>query len=425
MNTFDVTVRGLGFTGLATAVLAARSGFRVVGLDYSPVRVRQINEVRPGCGLTTVSETELRAHLSSGMLTVQDLSGVPPRGKCHVICVPTPAGNSDGADLTALMNAVESVAISLRAGDLVLVQSTCPPGVVERFVLPRLARLSGLRAGSGLHVAHSPVRLDPGVPGVGLEHLPRVVAGATTDCTDRAVAFLGRIAEHVVPVSAIRVAELTKVFENTFRLVNISLVNELAAYCRESDVDVAEVLDAAATKPSGFLRHQPGPGAGGDCVPVAAAFFAGAMRREGVTSAVVDAALAVNDSLPAAVLRRVDELLAGRCLPRLAEGRVLVVGVTYKPDVANVRRSAAVQMVERLRSAGQVAYHDPLVPSLRLADGTVLHSTEIGAYRPDVALVVTRHSTVDHAELAERATVVVDCTTGVPRFVAGEAGHAH
>jgi UDP-N-acetyl-D-glucosamine dehydrogenase len=350
-----------------------------------------------------------------------------------VICVPTPAGNSSGADLSSLLNAVDSVASTLCRGDLVLVQSTCPPGTTERLVLPRLAERSGLSAGAGFHLAYSPVRLDPGLRGVTLRSVPRIVAGVTPACRARAQDFLGRITDHVVPVTTVRTAELVKVFENTFRLVNVSLVNEMAAVCHESDVDPVEVLDAAATKPYGFLRHQPGPGAGGDCIPVSAGFFAAVARREGVSSGVVDAAIALNDAMPGMVVRRVRRLLHAHQLRPLAGRRVLVLGVTYKPDVANIRRSAAVQVVELLRPLADVAYHDPYVPQLRLSYGTILRSVPLDRYHADLILVLTRHAAVEHGRFARSGATVVDCATGEPTLVAAasvssasgeETGHA-
>ncbi|HKN99525.1 MAG TPA: nucleotide sugar dehydrogenase [Pseudonocardiaceae bacterium] len=411
LECFDVSVRGLGFTGLATAVGAARAGLRVVGLDDSGERVRQITRALPGCGLGTVCESELRAQLAGKTLTIRDTSGPAPVAGIHVICVPTPAGNSDGADLSALTRALDSVAPALRDGDLVLVQSTCPPGTTEHLVRHRLAARSGV----DWHLAYSPVRLAPGAAAT-LRDVPRVVAGMTPAATDLAVRFLRRVTDHVVPVSSVRVAELVKVFENTFRLVNISLANELGEFCRESDVDVHEVVAAAATKPYGFLPHQPGPGAGGDCVPVSAGFFAAVARRAGVPSAIVDAAVALNDAMPAIVVRRIERLLAAHRMAPLAGRRILVAGVTYKPDVANVRRSAAVRVIEHLRRVADVAHHDPYVPELRLPDGTVLHATTADRHTADLVLVLTRHRAV--AGPAVGADVpVVDCTGGTPTLL--------
>jgi UDP-N-acetyl-D-glucosamine dehydrogenase len=314
---------------------------------------------------------------------------------------------------------VDSVAPTLRQGDLVIVQSTCPPGTTQDMVLARLARRSGLLPGTGFHLAYSPVRLNPGDARATLRKVPRVVAGATSACSRRAMEFLRRITDQVVPVSTTRTAEFVKIFEDTFRLVNISLVNELTALCRASHVDIREVLDAVATKPFGFARHHPGPGVGGAGLPASTAFFASAARRVGVPSAIVAAAVAVNDAAPAVVVRRLHRLLAAHRLPPLTGRRILVVGVTYKPDVPDVRESAAVRVLTRLRRVADVAYHDPYVPELRLADGTVLRSAPLDPDWPDLALLLTRHTAVEPAGLVEHGVPVVDCSTGTPALVTG------
>src|ERR1700741_4695105 len=277
VNDVDVVVLGLGFTGLPMAVAAARAGARVVGLDSSAHRVSEIVQARPGAGLTTVSEDWLRELLSGGRLRLRATTDNPPAARTHVVCVQTPPGPGLDADLTALFSAIDLVAARLRPDDLVLVQSTCPPGTVEPLLAPRLAAGSGLRPGAAFFLAHSPVRTDPGREGP--SGVPRVVGGMSPRCTAAATHFLTGLAERVVPVDGIGTAELVKVFENTFRLVNISLVNELADVCRAFGVDVHEVLDPAGTKPFGFLRHRPSPGAGGDCIPASARFFVAAARR--------------------------------------------------------------------------------------------------------------------------------------------------
>jgi UDP-N-acetyl-D-glucosamine dehydrogenase len=376
----DVVVVGLGHTGLPVAVAAARSGLNVVGMDASAARIHEVKTGKPGCGLTTVDECELLA-LLSGPLTVR--TGPVPSADVYVLCVPH----------CELLGAADGVAGSLRNGDLVVVQSTCPIGMTEDILIPRLAS----RTDAGFHLVYSPVRLDPGRARTAV---PRVLAGMTEDSVFMASRFLHEIGEEVVPLGGIRAAELTKVFENTFRLVNISLVNELAELCQKSQVDVHEVLAAAATKPYGFLRHEPGPGAGGDCVPVCGEFFAAAALEYRSKAGIVEAALARNDTMADEIVKR---------LPA-HPGRVLVVGVTYKPDVADVRRSVAVRVIEKLRySADDVSYHDPYVPTLTLADGTVLRSRWI---RPDVAdlvLVITRHRGMD---LSGLRTPVIDCSAG-------------
>ncbi|MGW6441811.1 nucleotide sugar dehydrogenase [Lentzea sp. NPDC055074] len=413
MDIIDITVIGLGFTGLPTAVAAARSGLTVLGVDASAERVREISEQRPGCGLTTVADHELNSALASGRLLLRHNAQGIPHSNVYVLCVPTPAGRHGRLDVSLLAQAADEVAKAMRPGALVIVQSTCAPGTVEEVVLPRIAAVSGLCAGLDFHLAHSPVRTDPG--NVGVETVPRVVAGYTPRCTELAVRFVSRVARRVVAVSSTRAAELVKIFENTFRMVNISLANELAALCRAQRVDVDEVLEAAGSKPYGFLRHRPGPGAGGDCIPVSAGFFTASARRHGLHSPVVDAAIAVNDAMPAHTVHRVREALAARGLPPLRRSRVLVAGVTYKPDTANVRQSAAVRVINELCGEADVAYHDPYVPNLVLDNGTVLVSQPVSA-PADLVLIMTRHAA--HEPVRRGDVPVFDCSSGDPVEVA-------
>lgn len=414
MNACDVSVVGLGFTGLPMAVAAAQNGFRVVGMDKSPQRVRDIVDLTPGCGLTTVSEPDLGDLLRTNRLRITD-SG-PTKARVHIICVPTPQGPDGGADLGPLLDSVSRVAGCLRRGDLVIIQSTCPPGTVERVVIPRLTERSGLAPGSGFALAYSPVRIDPGNTTHDMRGLPRVVAGATARCLASAEEFLRRFTDSLVPVRSIQAAELVKVFENTFRLVNISLVNELAAVCRTSQVDFAEVLDAASTRPYGFLRYQPSPGAGGDCIPVSAGFFAATAREHGLAATVVETAVALNQAMPAATVHRVRRVIAANGLRPLRGSRVLVVGVTYKPDVPNVRQSAAVKVLEQLRLEADISYHDPYVPDLVLTDGTRLSSTALEPGVADLVLMLTRHRVLDEESLRGCRAPVLDCSAGQPHL---------
>jgi UDP-N-acetyl-D-glucosamine dehydrogenase len=381
----DVVVVGLGCTGLPMVVAAARAGLNVVGVDGSEARVAEILAGEKGFGRATVAEHEFPALLAG---PVRLRTGAISQAHVHLLCVPS----------RDLLNAVDMVADFLRDGDLVIVQSTCPPGMMDAVVIPRFTRRTDAR----IHLVYSPVRVDPGrEEGV---VVPRVIAGATPDCLSAGMRFLRELGEQPVPVGSIRAAELAKVFENTFRLVNISLANELAALCRESDVDVTELLDAVSTKPYGFVRHDPGPGAGGDCVPVCAEFFASAARRHGIPARTVEAAIAVNDMRPGDLVRRLS--LGGQ--------RVIVAGVAYKPGVADVRRSAAVRVLEELRTGTEAGYHDPHVPSLRLSDGTELRSLPIEPGVADVVLVLTKHPGMD---VGGFGATVVDCSTGLPSFV--------
>ncbi|WP_301304491.1 nucleotide sugar dehydrogenase [Streptoalloteichus tenebrarius] len=399
VNNIDVAVIGLGVTGLPMAIAAANSGMSVVGVDADPRRVG-----------------ELRAAPPVPRLRVRLAGAVAPTAGVHLLCVPTPPGGDDGADLAPLSLACRAVGRAVRRGGLVVVQSTCPPGTVEGRVARRLADASGLAPGVDFHLAHAPDRIDPGNQSLPATRIPRVVGGLTPRCTEVAAAFMARLVERVVPVSTCRTAEFVKTFENTFRLVNISLVNELAELCRSWGVEVGEVLDAAATKPFGFLPHRPGIGAGGACIPVVPGFLSSGARRVGVRTEVVDAALAVNEVMPARVVARLQEALAARGMI-LRGRRVLVVGVCYKPDVADVRQSAAVRVLDRLRLEASVCYHDPLVPLLCLPDGSVLRSTPLAELDGfDLAVVLTRHAGL--AESLRGARIpVVDMADGQARWI--------
>ncbi|NKE63911.1 nucleotide sugar dehydrogenase [Lentzea sp. PSKA42] len=394
----DTVVIGLGFTGLPVAVAAATAGLRVHGVDASADRVWHIAARTPGCGLTTVDEAALSEALKSGLLSLRHNEIIAADN--YVLCVPTPQDRHGGLDTEMLVDAVNRVGAVLRPGALVIVQSTCEPGTVEDVLAPRLERASGLKAGLDFHVAHSPVRTDPG----NTTPTPRVVAGLTPACAERAVALLRRLSAEVVTVSTLRAAELTKIFENTFRMVNISLANELAALCRAQGVNVHEVLDAAGSKPFGFLRHRPGPGAGGDCIPVSAGFFTASARRHGLHSPVVDAAISVNNAMPAHTLHRVRVKLAELGVPMR---HVHVLGVTYKPDVANVRQSPALRVINELSREAVVTYHDPFVPNLVLDNGSMLTSQPVDT-PADVVLIMTRHASVSPGT----TTPVIDCTAG-------------
>jgi UDP-N-acetyl-D-glucosamine dehydrogenase len=416
MNRTDVVVTGLGFTGLPLAVAAARVGLHVRGVDTASERVSQIKQGNMPPGMGAVAENELRVLLNSEHLQVQD-SGEVPHAKVFSLSVPTPSDGTGRIDTSILIRASGTVGKALQPGSLVLVHSTCAPGTIERRIVPVLARKSGLLPGIDFHVAHAPERIDPGLTAPGDVTVARVVAGLTPQCTKSAISYLQTIYDRVVPVGSLRTAEFVKTFENTFRMVNISLANELASVCLAEGVDPAEVIDAASTKPYGFLPHRPGIGAGGGCVPVVAEFFRSSARHRGMVPPVVEAALAVNAAMPGRTIEELRRILDRPGRPSLRGCRVLVVGVTYKPDVADIRNSSAVRVVEQLRTEAAVTYHDPYIPRLRLSRGTVLRSVpaeQLGQEDADVALILTRHSTVDHDRLPRGRRLVVDCSSGTP-----------
>ncbi|SFS67980.1 nucleotide sugar dehydrogenase [Saccharopolyspora flava] len=414
MNRTDVVVVGLGLVGLSLAAAVARAGYRVCGVETSPARRAEIE--RPGA--RAAGGEDLQPLLESGRLRVQG-DGELPSAEVYCLSVPSPCREDGHIDTSWLCAAAVSVGRALRRGSLVLVHSTCPPGTIERQIVKVLSQHSQLVAGIDFHIAHAPDRIDPARQ-TPAEGVPRVVGGLTPTCTKAAMTFLRSVFGHVHPVDRIETAEFVKTFENTFRLVNIALAHELAEVCHKHDVDPAKVIEAAATKPYGFLPHNPGIGAGGACIPVVAAFFRATGTRRGFLPHIVDAALDVNDTVPGRLVESIREQLGALRLRPLPGSRVLAVGVTYKPDVNDIRNSCAVRVIDALVVAGaDVAYYDPFVPELELRDGPALRSLpKPDAAGYDVVVLLTKHSSVNHSVLAEPGTAVLDCSTGTPIVIA-------
>jgi len=371
-----LAVLGLGYVGLSLAAAAARAGFRVIGLDTDAARV---DALRHG----TLPAGELDPARLAGLLDGGRFDAVndPARlagADVFALCVPTPSGPDRRPDVSAVLAAGRAAGEALRPGALVLLESTVFPGATRQVLLPALlaaARARGMRLqpGADLFVAHAPERVDPGRVEPPPERIPRLVGGLDEASAEAAEAFYAPLVEQVVRCSSAEVAEAAKVFENVFRAVNIALVNELEMILAPLSVPVQEVLDAAATKPFGFLAFRPGAGAGGHCVPAAPSHLLEAARRAGVRAALVEAAAEINRSKPEWIVQRTRQALAARRAEQghpvpagtdpLSGARVLVVGLAYKPGVADTRESPGLQLLALFAAAGaQVAYHDPLVP---------------------------------------------------------------
>ncbi|MEM7244254.1 MAG: nucleotide sugar dehydrogenase, partial [Acidobacteriota bacterium] len=338
---------------------------------------------------------------------------VPPAGLSEadavIICVPTPLRKTKDPDISHVVAASEMVAERARPGQLVVLESTTYPGTTEEILVP-LLRQHGLEPGVDVAVAFSPERVDPGNETHGLRNTPKVVGGFTPGCLDAAVALYRRTCDTVVPVSSPSTAEMVKLLENTFRSVNIGLVNEFALICHRLGLDVWEVVDAAATKPFGFMPFRPGPGLGGHCIPVDPHYLAWKLRSLDFTARFIELADAINSRMPEHVLAVVSDALNDRSRP-LRGSKVLVLGVTYKPDVADVRESPALALLDLLnRKGAAVEYHDPLVPEVVVGDRH-LRSTELSdeALRgAEVVLIATDHGCYDAARIAREASLVVD-----------------
>jgi nucleotide sugar dehydrogenase len=403
-RTAPVAVVGLGYVGLPTLVAAGNAGFPVIGYDTDPERVRALRRGRSYVG--DVSSSELAA-LDGARF--DHAPAALSRAEVVVICVPTPL--ADGApDLTFVVRAGETVAAALRPGRLVVLQSTTYPGTTEEVLRPIL-EAGGLVAGRDFGLAFSPERIDPGRAAFGVRNTPKVVGGATDRCRDLAVSFFSTFVPQVVVTRSPREAEMAKLIENTFRQVNVALVNELAIAARELGVDIWESLRAAATKPFGYLPFSPGPGVGGHCIAIDPSYLSWrASQALGHGLGFIEHANRVNDGMPDYVVARIAELLedAGRSLDG---SRLLVVGVAYKGGVDDVRESPSLAVMARLVRAGaDVAYHDPYVPAVEL-EGRRFASRpldETTLAERDLVAILTAHPDVDHALLVRRAALVFD-----------------
>ena len=400
-------VIGLGYVGLPLVVAFARVGVPAVGFDIDAERTGAIR--RGESYIADVAATDVKAAVDAGVLAATtDFSALAEVDTIN-ICVPTPLRKTRDPDLSCVVAAVEQVAVHLRAGQLVVLESTTYPGTVDEVVRPRL-EAGGLRAGADFCLAYSPERVDPGSAEWTTRNIPKVVGGVDAGSTETAAALYRLIVDTVVPVSSLRVAEMVKLLENTFRAVNIGLVNELALMCRDIGVDIWEVIEAARTKPFGFMPFYPGPGLGGHCIPIDPFYLSWKARQSGFESRFIELAGHVNAGMPRYVVERVAEALNSRSRA-LRGSRVHLFGVAYKPNVSDVRESPAIAVAELLRRRGAaVTYSDPFVPSVRAGavsmDAVTADQALAGGI--DCAVITTDHRGVDYRAIAGSAPLVVD-----------------
>ncbi|MEO7429852.1 MAG: nucleotide sugar dehydrogenase [Acidimicrobiales bacterium] len=402
-----VVVIGQGYVGLSVAAAAARAGLPTIGVDLDDARIEHLRG--GGQPVAGVDEALVSAARATGNLTFSSSMSVVGDADVVLICVPTPLIDHR-PDLSAIERAGRDVGANVRAGTLVILESTTYPGTTEQVLTP-LLESGGLAAGVDLLVAFSPERINPGDHALGFAAVPRVVGGSTAAATDAATAFYRELVDVVHPVSSCRAAEMAKLLENTYRLVNIALVNELAQLCADQGIDAWEVIDAAATKPFGFHAFYPGPGVGGHCIPLDPAYLTWQSRRDtGRPFRLVELAKDINDQMPAYVARRVMDALNDRGIA-MRGARVLALGVTYKPDVGDIRESAAVQVLAHLQHWGaKLAFHDPYVTrvddhGLRLRRSRL---SEAAVRKADAVLLLTPHATYEVADLIEWSSLLFD-----------------
>jgi UDP-N-acetyl-D-glucosamine dehydrogenase len=406
----DLAVIGLGYVGMPLAKEAVAAGLRVVGLDVDPRKVDALNAGQSY--IDDLTDADLEHMLANGFSATLDES-VLAKSNTIVICVPTPLDEDHRPDLSAVEGATMSVSRNLVKGTLVVLESTTWPGTTDEVARP-LLELSGLVAGEDFFLAFSPERIDPGNPKFGLRNTPKVVGGYTATCLDRAAAFYGQFIEQVVRVSGTREAEMAKLLENTYRHVNIALVNEMAIFCDELGVNLWESIEAAATKPFGFQKFLPGPGVGGHCIPVDPSYLSYTVRKLGYPFRFVELAQEINERMPSYVVARVQRLL-NRHKKAVNGARVVLLGVTYKPDIADERETPALPVARALLELGaELTFADPHVKEWSV-DGTPVPREEdlaeavVGA---DVTLLLQQHAAFDLDMVEAKARLVLD-TRGV------------
>jgi UDP-N-acetyl-D-glucosamine dehydrogenase len=402
-RTWDVAVVGAGYVGVPLARVFAVAGRSVLLVDVLPEVVDALN--RGESHIEDVPSDVLGPFVRDGLVTASSDYDLVRDADAVLIALPTPLSKQREPDLSIVEQATDEVAKRLRPGHLVVLESTTYPGTTRDIVLPILER-SGLRVGTDFHLAYSPERVDPGNSSWRTQNVPKIVGGVTEACTERAAALYGSAIETVHPVSSPEAAELTKLLENIFRSVNIALVNELAQLCERMKIDVWEVVDAAATKPFGFMRFDPGPGLGGHCIPVDPFYLTWKAREFGFYTEFIELAGKVNENMPYHCRSLVSQALNHGRERSLKGSKILVLGVAYKADIGDIRESPALKLIGLLRNAGaEVAYHDPHVAAV---DEFQLASVPLEPERYDCAVIVTDHSGIDYGDVLERAHLVVD-----------------
>jgi UDP-N-acetyl-D-glucosamine dehydrogenase len=403
---WDVAIVGAGYVGVPLARVFADGGKSVVLVDIDPSRVEQLN--RGESYVEDVPSDALKALVDDGRIAATTDYDVLRDADAILVALPTPLSRQREPDLSIILEASREIATRLRPGHLVVLESTTYPGTTREKLQPLLEGGSGLTAGKDFHLAFSPERVDPGSKDWGTKNVPKVVGGIDAASTEAASALYGSVVDRVHPVSSPEAAELTKLLENIFRSVNIALVNELAQLCERMGIDVWEVIEAAATKPFGFMSFQPGPGLGGHCIPVDPFYLTWKAREYGFYTEFIELAGKVNESMPYFCRSLVSQALNHARQRSLKGSKILVLGVAYKPNISDMRESPAVKLIALMHKAGaDVAYHDPHVPEFS-ENGVVMTSVALDPAAYDCVVIVTDHDAIDYEDLVEKAQLVVD-----------------
>lgn len=403
-----VGIVGLGYVGLPLAAEFAEAGFSVIGLDISEPKVAQLN--RGESYIADVPTKRLAPLVKSGKFRATTQYADLRQVDTVSICVPTPLRATKDPDMSFIIEAVNALAEVCHEGMLIVLESTTYPGTTEEIILPKLTG-NGFKVGENVFVAFSPERIDPANPKFGVRNTPKVVGGVTPDCTDVAIALYSTAVDNVVRVSSPTAAEMVKLLENTFRAVNIGLVNEMALMCDKLELDVWEVIEAASSKPFGFMPFYPGPGLGGHCIPIDPLYLSWKLKTLNYTARFIELASEINTSMPLYVVEKVTDALNDES-KSVRGAKVVILGVAYKRDVDDVRESPALDVISLLREKGaQVVYHDPYVSSVRLENQEVMHNTPYSdelLTTADCVVIVTDHKAFNWQQIVDHSHLIVD-----------------
>ena len=409
----DVAIVGAGYVGLPLARTFAEAGRTVLLLDVDAERVAQLN--RGESYIEDVASDGFAQHVEQGRIAASTDYDELAEADAILIALPTPLSRQREPDLSILLSATAQIAPRLRKGHLVVLESTTYPGTTREQLLPVLEKGSGLKAGADFHLAFSPERVDPGNHNWSTKSVTKVVGGIDEASTEAAAALYGSAIDTLHLVSSPEAAELTKLLENIFRSVNIALVNELAQLCDRMDIDVWEVVEAAATKPFGFMSFQPGPGLGGHCIPVDPFYLTWKAREYGFYTEFIELAGKVNESMPYFCRSLVSQAMNHTLQRSMSGSKILVLGVAYKPDISDMRESPAIKLIHLLQNAGaDVSYHDPHVPEFE-EHGVSLSSVPLEPGAFDCVVIVTDHGSIDYDQLVEDSQLVVDLRNATGR----------
>lgn len=415
-----VAVLGMGYVGLPFSVVFAEAGFTVTGIDPDERKIESLNK-----GVSYIPDVEtaqLARLVNNGKLKGTSDFSVLSEADAVSICVPTPLRKTGDPDLSFILSVVDELSKYIHPGMIVVLESTTYPGTTREILLPKLGDNNGLVAGENFFLAFSPERVDPGRKDWTTINTPKVVGGITDNCTEVASAWYGGALETIVPVSSAEVAEMAKLLENTFRMINIGLVNEMAIMCDRLEIDVWEVIDAAATKPFGFMKFTPGPGLGGHCIPIDPLYLSWKLRALNYTARFIELASEINLGMPRHVVNLIQEALNDRSKP-LKGSKILILGAAYKPDVDDLRESPALDVIGLLHQKGaEVQYHDPYISSLA-EDAIQLNCVpdlmETVAVS-DCVVIITNHSQYNYEQILEASQCIIDT-----RNALGNAGRNH